>query len=212
MTAAPPLAPPGRFDQELGIWIWKRPQSTFANRPALFLDRDGVVVEDCRYLSRASDLALLPGAAGVIAQANRLGIPVVEVTNQSGIGRGYYGWNEFVEVEEALARELAAAGAHLDAVLACPQFPDHPARKPRPGMLLAARDLLALDLQRSWIVGDKLDDLLAGAQAGLCGGLHVLTGQGHAHRRSVADWQPLNYIVRLGDSITDAAALLTALE
>lgn len=211
----------GAFHDDLGMWIWTRPQSATGRRPALFLDRDGVIVEDPGYLSRPADLALLPGAAAVIALANRLGIPVVEVTNQAGIGRGYYGWNEFVEVEEALARELAAEGAVLDAVFACPYHhdgvppwahPAHPARKPRPGMLLAAERLLTLDLGRSWIVGDKLDDLQAGYHAGLRGGLHVLTGQGAAHRRDVVEWQPRNYNLRLGESISDAAALLSAIE
>jgi D-glycero-D-manno-heptose 1,7-bisphosphate phosphatase len=211
----------GRFHEELGVWIWTRPQSATGTRPALFLDRDGVIVEDPGYLSRASDLVLLPGAVDVIARANRLGIPVVEVTNQAGIARGYYGWNEFVEVEAALAGELAAAGAVLDGVFACPYHhdgvapwahPAHPARKPRPGMLLAAQRLLGIDLGRSWIVGDKLDDLQAGYAAGLGGGMHVLTGQGTQHRRDVAEWQPSNYNLRLADSISDATALLTALK
>jgi D-glycero-D-manno-heptose 1,7-bisphosphate phosphatase len=79
-------------------------------------------------------------------------------------------------------------------------------------MLLAAEWLLRIDLSRSWIVGDKLDDLQAGHNAGLRGGLHVLTGQGAAHRQNVAEWKPQNYILRLGASIADAAALLTAVE
>jgi D-glycero-D-manno-heptose 1,7-bisphosphate phosphatase len=211
----------GRFHEDLGMWIWARPHSAAETRPALFLDRDGVIVEDPGYLARPADLVLLPGAAAVIALANRLGIPVIEVTNQAGIGRGYYGWHEFVEVQEALARALAAEGATLDAVFACPYHPDgvppwahpaHPARKPQPGMLLAAERLLTLDLGRSWIVGDKLDDLHAGYHAGLRGGLHVLTGQGAAHRRAVTQWQHPHYKLQLADSITDAAALLTALE
>jgi D-glycero-D-manno-heptose 1,7-bisphosphate phosphatase len=221
LMAAHSAAPQGRFHDDLGMWIWTCPQSATGTRPALFLDRDGVIVEDPGYLSRASDVVVLPGAARLIALANRQGIPVVEVTNQAGVGRGYYGWKEFVEVEEALARELAAAGAALDGVFACPYHQDgvppwahpvHPARKPQPGMLLAAGRLLKLDLSRSWIVGDKLDDLQAGHNAGLRGGLHVLTGQGSAHRRDVTEWQPPNYNLRLGDTIADAAALLTALE
>jgi len=219
--AAHGAASQGRFHDELGIWIWTRPQSAAETRPALFLDRDGVIIEDPGYLSRPLDLSLLPGAAQFIALANRQGIPVVEITNQAGIARGYYGWNEFVEVEKALALKLAAAGASLDGVFACPYHrdgippwahPAHPARKPGPGMLLAAGRLLNLDLSRSWIVGDKLDDLKAGHNAGLRGGLHVLTGHGAAQRRDVVEWQPQNYILRLGDSISDAAALLTAIE
>jgi D-glycero-D-manno-heptose 1,7-bisphosphate phosphatase len=207
----------GSFREDLGIWTRVAAQPFAEARPALFLDRDGVIVEDPGYLSRVADLALIPGAADLIASANQRGVPVVEITNQAGIGRGYYGWKEFLQVEEALARELAARGAAIDAVLACPFHPDgippwvdpaHPARKPRPGMLLAAMQLLNLDLKRSWIVGDKLDDLLAGHNAGLCGGLHVLTGQGPAYRQLVLDWCPKSFEVRLGDSIRDAVTLV----
>jgi len=216
MAGGPLSAAQGRFHEDLGIWVCVSRRAAMSG-PALFLDRDGVIVEDPGYLSRAADLALIPGAASLIALANREGIPVVEVTNQAGIGRGYYGWNEFREVEEALARALADAGAALDAVMACPYHsegvppwahPDHPARKPRPGMLLAAQRLLQLDLNRSWIVGDKLHDLLAGYHAGLHGGLHVLTGQGASQRQAIADWHPRDFDLRLGETVSDAAAFL----
>jgi D-glycero-D-manno-heptose 1,7-bisphosphate phosphatase len=210
---------PGRFDEELGIWVWA-PQPAAVPSSALFLDRDGVIVEDPGYLSRAADLKLIPGAAALIALANRRGIPVVEITNQAGIGRGYYGWSEFVTVEEALARALALEGASVNAVFACPYHrdgvatwahpdPDHPARKPRPGMLFAAEKLLNLDLRRSWIVGDRLADLQAGYHAGLHGGLHVLTGVGASERPAVAQWTPQNFDLRLGESIRDAECFLT---
>jgi D-glycero-D-manno-heptose 1,7-bisphosphate phosphatase len=155
-------------------------------------------------------MVLIPGAAEWIARANARGIPVVEVTNQSGIGRGYFGWSEFMEVEAALARELALGGAVVDGVFACPYHrdgispfahPAHPCRKPGPGMLLAAARLMRLDLGRSWIVGDKHDDLVAGQRAGLAGGVHVLTGRGAKHRPIVAAWHPPGFEVRLADSI-----------
>jgi D-glycero-D-manno-heptose 1,7-bisphosphate phosphatase len=207
----------GCFDEALGIWIWAAPHKACEPRPALFLDRDGVIIEDPGYLHHAADLRLIDGAAGVIAQANRRGIPVVEVTNQAGIGRGYYGWDDFAVVEEALAQLLARESASVDAVFACPYHhegiapwthPAHPARKPRPGMLLAAQRLLHLDLRRSWIVGDRLDDLQAGYHASLRGGLHVLTGKGMLERAAVNEWRPETFELRLGDSIRDAAGLL----
>ena len=214
MIAAPRR---GCFDEALGIWMWTAPRSACGPRPALFLDRDGVIVEDPGYLCRAADLRLIPGAASLISLANRRGIPVVEVTNQAGIGRGYYGWAEFVEVEEAVAGLLAREEASFDAVFACPYHPDgiapwghpaHPARKPLPGMLLAAEQILDLDLRRSWIVGDKLTDLQAGYHARLRGGLHVLTGEGRRERAAVMEWGPEDFEVRLGESVGDAEGVI----
>jgi D-glycero-D-manno-heptose 1,7-bisphosphate phosphatase len=213
-----PVSADGCFDEALGIWIRASAMAAAEPRPALFLDRDGVIVEDPGYLCRPGDLQTISGAAAVIASANRRGIPVVEVTNQAGIGRGYYTWKEFIAVEETLARILADSSAHLDAILACPYHrdgvapwahPEHPARKPRPGMLLAAEKLLNLDLRASWIVGDKLSDLEAGYQAGLRGGLHVLTGEGRRHRAAVVEWKPEKFDLRLGESIRDAAGLFS---
>lgn len=209
----------GGFDDSLGIWVRVPRQAEGTPRPALFLDRDGVIVEDPGYLSSPGGLRLIPRAAGLIVLANCRGVPVVEVTNQAGIGRGYYGWREFTEVETALADALAQEGAAIDAVFACPYHrdgvspwahPDHPARKPRPGMLLAAAKLLNLDLKRSWIVGDRLADLQAGHAAGLRGGLHVLTGVGGRERADVTRWEPEDFELRLGNSIADAEPLITA--
>jgi D-glycero-D-manno-heptose 1,7-bisphosphate phosphatase len=200
----------GRFDPQLGVWLRIPDAALPAPSPALFLDRDGVIVEDPGYLSRASRMVIIAGAVELIALANTRNIPVVEVTNQAGIGRGYYGWSEFAEVETALGRELARGGAAIDGVFACPYHregigswahPAHPCRKPRPGMLLAAARLMGLDLGRSWIVGDKLGDLIAGENAGLAGGIHVLTGHGVEHRPRVAAWKPERFELRLVDSI-----------
>jgi D-glycero-D-manno-heptose 1,7-bisphosphate phosphatase len=210
----------GRFHDELGIWIRTAGDAPAEARPALFLDRDGVILEDPGYLCRVADMVLIPGAADIVALANHRGVPVLEVTNQAGIGRGYYGWNEFLEIEDALAHELARAGAVIDGVFACPYHPDgvspwihpaHPAQKPRPGMLLAAERLLNLDLTRSWIVGDKTGDLLAGYNARLHGGLHVLTGHGREHRKLAKEWNPQDFELRLGDSICDAAGVVELL-
>jgi len=181
------ILPEGATIDEEGIWCQVLEPDSKTRRSALFLDRDGVVVDEVHYLRRTQDVRLVAGAANVIAQANRRGHAVVLVTNQAGIGRGILGWPEFALVQERIIVELAAAGATFDAVYACPHHaegqppynhPDHPARKPNPGMLLRAVEALALDAETSWIVGDRASDLEAGRAAGLAGGLHVLTGYG----------------------------------
>ncbi len=195
MNGEPPSAIRGAVGED-GIWGWcaqaPRPGRP---RPALFLDRDGVVVAERPYLHWPDDVRLLTGAADAIARANELAMPVVIVTNQSGVGRGYYAWPAFEQVMQRLADLLSPAGARFDAVYACPyhvealppwDVPDHPGRKPNPGMLLRASRDLALDLSRSWIVGDAATDVLAGRAAGLEGAVHVLTGHGHRDRQAAA--------------------------
>ena len=149
---------------------------------ALFLDRDGVVVEDPGYLSDPRQVRLIEGAAEAVAALNYRGAPVVVVTNQSGVARGYYDWAAFEAVQAEIERQLAAAGATLDAVLACGYHPrgsgalqqaEHPWRKPGPGMLLAAAESLGITLGQSWIAGDQARDIEAGWAAGLAGGLVV---------------------------------------
>ena len=157
-------------------------------RPALFLDRDGVIVEEVHYLHKVEDVALIDGAADVIATANKQGIPVVIVTNQSGLARDMFGWEEFAAVQARMLNLLKdETGAFVDAVYACPyhktgiapfNHPDHEARKPNPGMLRRAFNALPLTPEGSTIIGDKASDLKAGLRAGLSRGIHVLTGHG----------------------------------
>ena len=198
-----------------GVWcqIFQRPAR---GRPALFLDRDGVVVEETGYLCRVADVIVIPEAIEVILSANKRGIPVVIVTNQSGIGRGYYGWSEFKSVQEVLVAILADHSAKIDAVYACAHHPeaggflahpDHPARKPNPGMLLQAASDLELDLKSSWLVGDKANDIEAAKRAGIAGALQVATGYGAAERQCAAKLAGPNFDLRFGQSIADAMTL-----
>lgn len=167
--------------------LWAEIRTGRRGRGALFLDRDGVIVEEVNYLHRVADVRPTPGAAALIAVMNKLGVVVVMVTNQAGVGRGYYDWDDFRAVQDEIHRLLAADGAHIDAVYACGYHeagqppldtPDHPWRKPNPGMILRAADDLGLDFARSWIVGDRASDLTAGKAAGLAGGALVATGYG----------------------------------
>ncbi len=187
-----------------------------AGRPALFLDRDGAVIEDTGYLCRVEDIVMIEGAAAVIAAANAREVAVVLVTNQAGIGRGLYGWSEFRAVQDAMVAALAAQGARFNAVYACPHHPDgqggfaqadHPARKPNPGMLLQAAADLALDLKQSWLVGDRATDIEAAKRAKLAGAMYVATGQGHAERDQAIGLATASFDVRLGRSIADAKTL-----
>jgi D-glycero-D-manno-heptose 1,7-bisphosphate phosphatase len=198
-----------------GLWyqVFQRPAR---GRPALFLDRDGTVIEETGYLHRVEDIIVIPGGAEVIATANEQRVPVIIVTNQSGIGRGYYGWTEFKFVQDAIVALLAAEGARINAVYACachPEaegllaHPNHPARKPNPGMLLQAAADLALDLKSSWLVGDKADDIEAAKRAGIAGALQVATGHGDGERHLVAKLATANFEVRFGQSIADAMTL-----
>jgi D-glycero-D-manno-heptose 1,7-bisphosphate phosphatase len=203
------------LDQD-GVWceVYARPGG---RRPALFLDRDGVIVEETGYLRRVEDIALIPGAAAAIANANARGVPVVIVTNQAGIGRGMFGWDVFRTVQQTINQRLAREDAHIDAVYAAPHHsegvgefahPNHPARKPNPGMLLRAAAALDIDLAASWLAGDKLSDMEAAKNAGLAGGLHVLTGHGRSERDRILQWRTDNsFDVRLGGSLIEAMQL-----
>lgn len=137
---------------------------------ALFLDRDGTLIEDRHYLADPEGVRLLPGAAEALARIGRAGIPVVLVTNQSGIGRGFYGEEEFRAVQRRVDELLAAQGARLDAVYHCPHAPDAtPAcdcRKPLPGLFLRAARERELETRGSWFVGDRLRDVLPGLELG----------------------------------------------
>jgi D-glycero-D-manno-heptose 1,7-bisphosphate phosphatase len=158
-----------------------------APTPAAFLDRDGVIVEEVNYLGRPEDVVLIPRAVEAVTALNAAGIPVVLITNQAGIGRGYYGWPEFLTVQACIERALQTAGAWLDGVWACAHHPDGIPpysldgdwyRKPNPGMLLDAAEQMNLNLSRSWLVGDKIIDLEAGMSAGLADVVLVRTGYG----------------------------------
>lgn len=154
-------------------------------RPAVFLDRDGVIIEDVHYLEKPEQVRLTPGAGAAVARLNAAGLPVVVVTNQSGVARGYFPVERVGEAHRRLDELLAEQGAHVDRYYFCPHHPDGtvPAfrvecdcRKPRPGMLhRAARDL-GVDLDASYLIGDKVSDLEAGAAAG-CRTLLVRAGR-----------------------------------
>lgn len=167
----------------LGCWIGHcGPNAITPGRPTLFLDRDEVLLADPGYLHCPSQVQLLEGAAGVVRWANDNALPAIVITNQSGIARGFFGWDEFHAVNRRMNDLLKEAGAFLDAVIACAWHEDglsplqsscHPWRKPNPGMFFAAENIFDCQLSCSWMVGDRQSDIDAAYHAGLQGGLLI---------------------------------------
>lgn len=135
---------------------------------AVFLDRDDTLIIDRNYLADVAGVTLLPGAASAVRELNERGIPVVLITNQSGIARGYLDETRLREIHEHLEDLLVAQGAHLDGIYYCPHHPEGTVaeyskrcscRKPQPGMLQQAARDFQLDLAQCYMVGDKPIDI-----------------------------------------------------
>ncbi|PLP56091.1 HAD family hydrolase [Mesorhizobium loti] len=189
-VAPSPLAEPG-------LWIERVGDKTFPSGcPALFLDRDGTINVDTGYPSNPRQVLLRGEILPVIQAANDAGWPVVIVTNQSGIARGYFGWEAFAAVNGRVLELLREKNCSADLVLACAYHEagkgalaagDHPMRKPNPGMLLRAAEILRVDLGGSIMVGDKEADIEAGRRAGLSR-LFLVGGMGAmAERAALAE-------------------------
>lgn len=142
---------------------------------AAFLDRDGVINVDAGYVHQREAFAWVPGVLEAARRLRELGFALVVVTNQSGIGRGYYSSADFLALTDWMKAEFARAGASLAAVYFCPHHPQKAlppyrqacqCRKPAPGMLLQAAEDLGIDLSRSVMFGDKPGDCEAGRAAG----------------------------------------------
>jgi len=152
-------------------------------RPFVFLDRDGTLIEDREYAHLPADYAPLPGTYAAVAALRAAGFGVVVVTNQSGIGRGLFSAADYADFEALMLRDFAAHGAALDGCYHCPHAPDEgcACRKPETALALRAAQEHAIDLARSWVIGDTdLDVALArnlGSHAVL-----VRTGHGERHR------------------------------
>jgi len=147
---------------------------------AVFLDRDGTVIEERHYLHRPEEVAIFPGAPQALRRLMEGGYELFLVTNQSGVGRGYFTMADVEKVHAHLDRELARAGVRITRTYTAPEAPDQPSRgrKPSPQFLFDARDEFGLDLARSYMVGDKLIDLECGWNAGVQKSILVRTGYG----------------------------------
>ena len=148
-------------------------------RRAVFLDRDGTIAEEIGYVNHASRFSVFPFAAPAIRRLNEAGLPVIVVTNQSGVARGFFPESLVHEIHEKMKGQLAAGGAHVDAVYYCPHIrEDHcRCRKPLPGMLEQAARELSLQISGSALVSDRYADMAMGQASG-CRDILVLTGYG----------------------------------
>ena len=156
------------------------------NRAAVFLDRDGTINEQMGYINHLSRFKMLPGVDKAIRRLNRLDIPVIVVSNQSGLARGYFPESLLAKVHERMINLLAKEGAHVDGIYICPHHPEAKeekyrlacdCRKPKTGLFVQAASEHQIDLQRSFVVGDRWSDLKAAA-ACQATGILVLTGYG----------------------------------
>ena len=175
-TAGPGLALDVRRDDDVAQACRMAP--AWSHRPAIFLDRDGVLNHDSGYVGRREDLHWLPGAKAAVRRINDAGYHAVVVSNQAGVARGYFSEDDVRTLHGIMADELAAVGAYIDRFYYCPYHPDvglpayradHPERKPRPHMVLRAAQELNIDLSRSAMIGDRDTDMQCAAGAGVRG-------------------------------------------
>lgn len=180
---------------------------------AVFLDRDGTIIEEIGYLARPEQVKFIPWAIDALRRLKAAGFRLVVVTNQSGVARGYFTEEDVRAVHRHIQAKLAANGAGVDGWYFCPFHPEgtvapynveSPMRKPGTGMVeLAARDL-SLDLGASWMVGDKASDVVCGRKVGMRPIL-VLTGFGAEQRKILEEKYPSRRPVPVAPSIREAA-------
>jgi D-glycero-D-manno-heptose 1,7-bisphosphate phosphatase len=168
-------------------------------KPAVFLDRDGTINEQMGYINHIDRFHLLDGVTDAIRRLNIAGIPVVVVTNQSGLARGYFPESLLEEVHRKMELLLALDNAHVDGIYVCPHHPeakeakfsvDCDCRKPKKGLFVRAARELGLDLARSYVVGDRWSDLKAAASFG-ARGILVLTGYGRGDYEYIGPQQQI---------------------
>ena len=180
-------------------------------KPAVFLDRDGTLIEEAGYLDRIERLTFFPFSVDAVRLLNRSGLPVVVVSNQSGVARGLVREAFVAETHQVMAERLAAGGARVDAFYYCPHHPDGAieafrrrcdCRKPQPGLFRRAAADLDLDLARSFVVGDRWLDVEAAASISAKSVL-VRTGYGRA---AEAEPRPGVTADRVADNLIEAVS------
>src|SRR5579884_581176 len=156
---------------------------------AVFLDRDGTMIAEKNYLHRPEEVEIFPATRAGLKKLAAAGFKLFVVTNQAGVGRGYFTMADVEAVNRFICRELARDGIRLDKIYVAPERPDEPSRgrKPSPQFLFEARDEFGLDLTGSYVIGDKLADLECGWNAGVARSILVRTGYGAALEQAEPD-------------------------
>jgi D-glycero-D-manno-heptose 1,7-bisphosphate phosphatase len=156
---------------------------------AVFLDRDGTLIEDKDYLHQPEEVVLFPGAVAALKKLQDAGFKLFLITNQSGVGRGYFTLADVEKVHAHLANELARDGVKFEKIYIAPEAPEQPSRgrKPSPQFLFDARDEFGIDLSQSYMIGDKLIDLECGWNAGVKKSILVRTGYGKEMEQEAGD-------------------------
>ncbi len=193
----------------MAVWKPCLPEDSGRAVPVLFLDRDGVVIANQDYLSDPDLVALVPGAAEAMKAAACDGYLLVGVSNQSGLGRGFFSEKDLARVMTRLDELLAAEGARFDGFYYCPHAPqeDCRCRKPGPGLLEEVAQSLTFDPGRSWVVGDKASDVALGRDHGM-GAVLVLTGHGPNQVEEVRRRWDGDPRVQVADDLGSAYALI----
>jgi len=155
----------------------------------VFLDRDGTLIEEKNYLHRPEDVEFYPGAFAALRRLQQAGFLLIIVTNQSGVGRGYFTLQDVDLVHQRMIADCSREGVTLTQFYIAPEAPDQPSRvrKPSPQFLLDARDQFKVDLASSFMIGDKLIDLECGWNAGVHKSILVRTGYGREVERSAGE-------------------------
>ena len=155
-------------------------------RIAIFLDRDGVIIKDMHYLSNPEEVILELGIKNLMKFAFDSSIPVFVVTNQSGIGRKKFSWNDYFNVTNRMLEIIGSPNPILGIYSNCHiKAKNNNWRKPNPGMILKASEQFKINLKGSFLIGDRITDLQAGVNAGIGNVVHLLTGHGLNERKEV---------------------------
>lgn len=167
--------------------IFNNKKTRKTKSPCIFLDRDGVIIKDLHYISDPSKVVLEKGIKELIVNAKNIGWEIAVITNQSGIYRGYFSWDDYEAVNQKMI-DLLEIPNPFSGIFACganPDNRDYKYRKPSPEMIFDLSKKLSLDLKKSILIGDRLSDIIAGCRANLKALYHVKTGHGYKERQAI---------------------------